>query len=1022
MNSQQARIQLIDGGKLVQEFSLTKRELSIGRQADNDIVLNYPRVSRYHARLHFDGRNWLVENLSQTSPVLVPASEGKTPQELAFSTTYPLQHGSQFAVGGLVLRLLLAVKPAQATATPSAVEVELPEAKPPTVVSKPVEPPTTAEARPPITTVAHAEEAQASPVLESRPTRVVAQSEIAAPRPTVALTDSNRDGQEDQGYGRMVQTGEVRLHVSYGATSQEYDLTAPQLTLGSNPQSAIVIPLSYVAPTHAILTRGLDGYTITDQNSPGGIYYKGYKVEQVHLVNGDVVRIFEPQGTGNAVTLTFEDEAHIAPLSRYVLPLDTNNQNITIGRDDRNLIVLSYPPISAFHAVLKRQPDGTALLQDLGSTNGTYFKGRRVQRQNPVQLHPGDTFQIVHYELVYQPDVISQSSDETVRLDAINISKRVNNNRLTLLDDVSISIQPKEFVALVGGSGTGKSTLMDALNGFRPAPEGQVLLNGEDYYQNFAAYRSSLGYVPQEDIIHRDLTVEQALYYVAKLRLPGDTTAAEIEQRIAEVLEDVEMSHRRKVLVSRLSGGQRKRVSIAVELLSQPILFFLDEPTSGLDPGLDKRMMFLLRRLADRGRTVILITHATNNIAVCDKVAFMAPGGRLAYFGPPQEALRFFEVSEFADIYTKLEQQPEDWTTRYRQSEYYKRYIQAELAEVSSGQGDSYLNVAEGANGRMLPGNGSRGRFRTAKTSSWRQFFILSRRYANLVARDRVNMLVLLLQAPIIGGILALVAGQNIFASGKSPANAQQVLFVLSIAAVWLGCSNAAKEITKETPIYMRERLVNLRVVPYVMSKVVVLSLLCLVQSVMLAGIVMLGAGVPPTGGLLPPAVEMIVGVWLTTMGGLGMGLLISAMASNVDKATSIVPIILVPQIILAGVVFELKDSGEVLSYVTISKWSIDTLGTTADVNRMFYTLAGDVPKGTRANAGTYNPENYDNNPSARKYPPFTKTIASQDSRATHLLGRYGILVGMFVLFIALTCYFQKRKDKAWQQGALKKK
>jgi ABC-type multidrug transport system ATPase subunit/pSer/pThr/pTyr-binding forkhead associated (FHA) protein len=1208
MDSNYARLQILEAGQIIQEFPLIKRNISIGRQDDNDLVIERPQISRYHARLHFDGRSWQIENLSEANPVQLLG--GPAPRPIAPATSQPLAHGDQFILGGLVVRLLLAGQPQPVTPgqintintqlaqvgqlekqfryqeafdrleelqrqfpqeptimeryqryrnqgyvyigkassnfqrpstagnLPQVSEPSVP-ATPPVAPPAPTMPPVQAQPRPvtpsanqpqptpntaqpgPVTQIsaqiqpapnmaqpapvnsaqtsaapvtptqsparpapstpapqmppAHpqtsaptANPSQAAPVapqmpgvasqpptvapqnpaippqasaapvapqnppggvqpapgpyLEDRPTIMNFKASPSQPRPTVMLTDLNKDGQEDHGFGTLVSSGEIVLRVSYGSTSREYPLTAPHLTIGRDQSADIVILVPFVAPLHAVLTRNLEGgYTITDQNSPNGLFYKGKRVNQVRLVDDDVIRIFDD--LGNTVTLTYDDIEHPAPMVRSTLHLDPATQNVTIGRDDRNTMVLNYPPVSAFHAVIKRQPDGSAMLHDLGSANGTFVQGRRVHPSAPVPLQPGDVIQIVSYELVYQPDQIAQADASQVRLDAIRVGKKVNNNQLTLLDNVSVSIQPKEFIALVGGSGTGKSTLMDALNGFRPAPEGKVLLNGDDYYRNFAAYRSNLGYVPQEDIIHRDLTVEKALYYVAKLRLPQDTSRKEIEARIAQVLDDVEMTHRRKVPVSRLSGGQRKRVSIAVELLAQPNLFFLDEPTSGLDPGLDKRMMSLLRRLADQGRTVILITHATTNITICDKVAFMAPGGKLAFFGPPKEALAFFGVNEFADIYTKLEHEGPEWQNRYLQSDLYKKYVEGRLNQLPEARLELASSAAADASAPpATPLNPTGRATRPPQVSGFRQFLILTRRYADLVARDRVNILVLLLQAPIIGAILAMVAGQNIFASGKSPANAQQVLFVLSIAAVWLGTSNSAKEITKEIPVYLRERLVNLRIVPYVMSKVAVLSLLCLVQSLILAGIVMLVAGVPPTGSILPPALELIIGVWLTTMGGLGMGLLISAIASNVDKATSIVPIILVPQIILAGVVFSLNGPTKVLSYVTISKWSIDSLGTTSDLNRMFYTLAGDVPKGTTANAGTFDPENYDDQPSAHKYPPFTKTIQSEASRRDNLLVRWGILAGMFVLFIVLTCFFQKLKDRAWTSGSARKK
>jgi ABC transport system ATP-binding/permease protein len=223
--------------------------------------------------------------------------------------------------------------------------------------------------------------------------------------------------------------------------------------------------------------------------------------------------------------------------------------------------------------------------------------------------------------------------------------------------------------------------LINALSGLRPASEGKVLYNGIDYYRNLAAFSGQIGYVPQDDIVHRDLTVERALYYAAKMRLPGDFTAEQIWQRINEVLEDVELTARRGLLIKKLSGGQRKRVSIALELLSNPSLFFLDEPTSGLDPGLDRKMMFLLRKLADKGHTIILVTHATNNINTCDYVCFLAQGGRLAYFGPPPGASDYFGKSDFAEIYSALEPTdenpniPEEAELRFKTSPAYQEYV-----------------------------------------------------------------------------------------------------------------------------------------------------------------------------------------------------------------------------------------------------------------------------------------------------------------------------------------------------------
>src|SRR5947209_2206511 len=297
---------------------------------------------------------------------------------------------------------------------------------------------------------------------------------------------------------------------------------------------------------------------------------------------------------------------------------------------------------------------------------------------------------------------------------------------------------------------------MDLLSGLRPAQEGKVLYNGQDYYLNLAPFSTQLGYVPQDDIIHRDLTVDRALYYAARLRLPSDFTNEQIQQRINEVLEDVELTPRRKLLIKKLSDGQRKRVSIALELLANPSVFFLDEPTSGLDPGLDRKMMFLLRKLADKGHTIILVTHATNNINACDYICFLCQGGRLAYYGPPNEAKTYFGKADFAEIYSALEptdknpNAPAEAEARFKQSADYQRYVIEPLQQGPAGQINLNAQTAQ-----ITP---------LKRGNPWKQFILLSMRYLELIFNDRVNLAILLLQAPIIGIILYFLIANATFA------------------------------------------------------------------------------------------------------------------------------------------------------------------------------------------------------------------------------------------------------------------
>jgi ABC transport system ATP-binding/permease protein len=818
--------------------------------------------------------------------------------------------------------------------------------------------------------------------------------------------------------------------------TQEVALGGHALTLGRAPDNDIVLRSRFVSARHARIEPDGAAHRIVDVGSTNGLLYEGKRLpaSSPHaLRDGDVLRIGDP-ATGNFVTLTYRNplaaRATQSATVAHSYPLDPHDVQISIGREGAE-IVLDNPQVSRQHAVIERV-DGQHLLRDIGSANGTFVNGQRITQHT---LQPGDVIQIGAFKLVYDGDSLDQYDQRgALRIDARNLSRSVTRNgraRL-ILKDVSLSIAPREFVALVGGSGTGKSTLLNALSGYVQASGGKVLINGDDYYRNFDAYRSVLGYVPQDDIIHRTLPVARALGYAARLRLPDDTAPAEIAQRIGRVLEDVEMAPHRDTLVENLSGGQRKRVSIGAELLADPSLFFLDEPTSGLDPGLEKKMMYTLRRLADSGRTIVLVTHATANITQCDHVAFMSDG-RLVYFGPPDEALQFFNVTsgDFADIYTKLEgladpNTPDRWAVAQRDlKEEYEAWLQSATGTETRRQGDKETtgNVQSVSRSPGLPvslselwekkfraspqyasyvvgrlaqtpagpvaGNTGSATQRLPKVSRLRQLAILARRYADLSAQDSRNMLILLLQAPIIGLLLLLVAkadaivGRNAFAS-----EAKKVLFMLATVAVWFGIINAAREIVKEAPIYRRERLANLRIGPYLLSKVLILTLLVVVQSVLLLALLSLKVSFPAQGAIMSAPIELYVTTFLTSLAGLALGLALSASASTPDRATSLVPLALIPQILFAGVIFSLGEGitiQRLLSWLTISRWAMDAYGATVDINNLpFQPGFGVLP-----------------NPPAE----YTHT-------AGHLLSRWLILLIYMVGCLMLTAWLLKRRDR----------
>ncbi|MGI8688557.1 MAG: FHA domain-containing protein [Thermomicrobiales bacterium] len=763
---------------------------------------------------------------------------------------------------------------------------------------------------------------------------------------------------------------------------QVVPLGAEPVTVGRADGNTIVIKDDWISRKHMEIVRGNDGlYYARDLGSANGMSVNGRAEQIVPLKPGDLVQLGpylllfsvdveqqadptrmrqETRGeeggpqysvaakgaTDGGITLNNDDEGGIAAsLTLYGKAL------ATIGRASENDLVLDDPQVSRRHAQV-RWNGAQYVISDLNSTNGVYVNGERVRE---AALPEGARVQIGRFRFLFVQGALRQQHDQ-IRLDAINITQEVGAHIL-LLRDVAFSIVPKEFVCIVGGSGAGKSTLLDAISGVRPASHGEVLYNGTDYYANMDEFRSLIGYVPQDDIVPMYLTVGQALTYAARLRLPHDTRPEEIQERVTRAMDLMELTERKEVEIHRLSGGQRKRVSIGVELLTEPTLFFLDEPTSGLDPGLETRMMQLMRKVADTGKTVILVTHATQNVTLCDKVIFMAPGGYLVFFGPPREALEFFGVATFADIYVLLGQPgaPEEWARRYAESPYHARYVDARIGRALAAQGRQ----------RGLPPPAVRPDQKLQRAQSLSQFKTLTARYIATILKDNRNLAILLLQAPIIALLLAMTYGRTVFTvllqtnavgqpSGISwrPNQAATLTTLIVIVALWFGVSNSAREIVKEASIFRRERMVNLRLGPYLASKFVVLMGLCLIQNFLMLGI--LGVLSPYRLQKLvnnPPRLEPIGGSWTKTyltliivsLAGVALGLLLSAFVANPDRAASIVPIVLIPQIIFSGTLIKVADlpvAGKILAWFVAGNWGVQAVGQASGVGAVVNAAA----------------------------------------------------------------------------------
>ena len=1075
-------IQFLTGSLAGSTFPISKPTITIGRDPSNDIVVSDPSVSRRHAQLTLSNGSWTISKLSRQNTITVNQREVKQ-ETVNDRDTIGIGAGTTFLLltnaGAQVSSTSPPVSnppqqqppPQQAPQTPaSAPSASFVGQQPPpqqafqTSSSAPNAPfawqwppkqASQAPASPPNASFAGQQPAQQAfqPPAASPNASFAGQQPPPTPyNPTVAVPPpvqaqpmpfgiQRAPGSEvsDGSGGTSDSTGVPSLEISANTHHEKstYPLTKQIINIGRDPSNDIVINETIVSGFHLQIVREGDQLTLihphpSRQRTLNGLLYQGHHIQgteyyRKQLARGDIFRIGDEHGT--LVTLTFNDgsgaqqdvlpEIHPYPLGAPV---------ITIGRLPDNMVVLNHPQVSGQHARLEQVPEGYRII-DNASTNHVYVNAQQVTNQ---LLKPGDEIRIGPFKLIYTGTQLTQHDESTsIRIEALHL-KRLGTKQTILINDISLVIPPRKFVAVVGGSGAGKSTLMDALNGLRPAQEGIVYYNGKDYYRHLAAFSSQLGYVPQDDIIHRDLTVERALYYAAKLRLPEDFNRAQIRERIDAVLEDVEMKHRRHMLVSKLSGGQRKRVSIALELLANPNVFFLDEPTSGLDPGLDRKMMLLLRRLADKGHTIVLVTHATNNINSCDYICFLAQGGHLAYFGPPNEAKTYFGKTDFAEIYSALEPTddnpniPAEAERQFRDSPEFQKYVEDPLE-----QGTGNLAVTERATEIIMPKRGN----------PLRQFFLLSMRYLELLWNDKGNLAILLLQAPIIGLILLFLAGggtfdhssvvtcppnpqipqtvpnkyscQNVVNAINTPqgqiilqqkhltmqqaldqsivqgsgGDAQKILFIMAFAAVMFGCINGAREIVKEAPIYKRERTVNLGIMPYMFSKIAVLGILCLVQSGILVYMVNFKAPFQHST-FLPPLLEIYITMALTAIAGLMVGLTVSALAPNNDRAMSFVPIILIPQVIFSGIIFPLTNPVlQLLGTLFAARWAMAGTGSTIGLH------------GDKLGADDFS---------------FQGTLfsgISQVQAVFHLFVIWFALIAMSVALGALTAYFIKRKD-----------
>ena len=736
----------------------------------------------------------------------------------------------------------------------------------------------------------------------------------------------------------------------------------PSYRVGRDPQSDLVVDEPRVSWQHAILRLEHDQWLLEDVGSTNGTYLGPRRVQRVEIAGACQVRLGDPDsgpvvscsiaaasGSHGTVLAATPPPAPAppavsspaapppaaspppgpspapppapkpaaggrAPSSIMRLPA----RLLRIGRAEDNEVVVSDLSVSRRHAELRKSARGGYEIVDLGSHNGTYLNGQRVAAA-PVTESDVIGIGVATFRLV--GDELQEFIDTgDISLNARGLTVRLSSGKV-ILDNVSFPLGERCLLGVIGPSGAGKSTLLGALTGMRPATAGSVLYDDRDLYANYAELRHRIGLVPQENILHTQLSARRALRYAAELRFPQDTSPVERERRIGEVLGELSLTDHADTRASALSGGQQKRVNVALELLTKPSLLFLDEPTSGLDPGLDMSVMEMMSNLAADGRTVIVVTHSVANLGVCDRLLVLVPGGKVAYFGPPADGLRHFGQPGWAQVFRAFDAEPgRDWAGEYRRSAFCAQYITA------ADQADR----SAAATVRTVPPP-PRSRNRLAQLST------LARRYLAVIAADRNYVAVLALLPIILGGLIRAVPDPGGLV-GPNNTDAGPVLLILVLAACLTGVANAVRELVKERAIHTRERAAGLSAGAYLWSKLVVLGLISAVQAVVLVLIGVAGP-LPRQGAFLTglPLVELMLAMAVLATASMAVGLLISAVVNSSDKTMPLLVVAVLVQVVLSGGVFPLygKTGLEQLSWFSPSRWAYGATASTASLNQI---------------------------------------------------------------------------------------
>ncbi|MDT5095204.1 MAG: transport system ATP-binding/permease protein [Mycobacterium sp.] len=717
-----------------------------------------------------------------------------------------------------------------------------------------------------------------------------------------------------------------------------------EVRIGRDIRAGIRLPEPVVSRVHALLRYANDRWVVVDNDSMNGLFVDGQQVRSIDVRNGQTIHVGHKDGPSLAFELVPQaDERPTTPMdfepdvsnmpTKVVRPRRLGTRSTpppgatTLGRAPDNTIVIPDVLASHYHAVLVPTEQGVEI-RDAGSMNGTFVNGGRV---DAAVLHDGDVVTIGNADLVFSSGALvprAEPPSKTGGLEVCRVSVTVEGNR-TLLDDISFSAAPGTLTAVIGPSGSGKSTLSKAITGGTWPERGTVLFEGRDLHAEFASLRSRIGLVPQEDVVHRQLTVNQVLGYAAELRMPPDTSEQDRQRVVTQVLAELELTPHADKRVDKLSGGQRKRVSVALELLTGPSLLVLDEPTTGLDPALDQQVMKMLRHLADAGRVVVVVTHSLAYLEVCDQVVLLAPGGKTAFCGPPDDIGPAMGTTDWADIFTAVSADPDAARRRYLE--------RSELPVSPPAAAEAEKPAPTG---------------KPVHTSVWRQFSTVARRQMRLLVADR-GYVVLLVLLPFLVGLLPLtVAGHAGFnmppLDSTAPLEPKHIVALLNFGTILMGTTLTVRDLIGERLVFRREQAVGLSTSAYLLAKIAVYSVVAVLQSAVLVLVVTapkIGKPAPAGAAALgSPMLELFVGVAATCVVAAVLGLLLSAYAQTNDQMIVLLAVALTAQLVLAGGFIPVTGRPllDTISWITPARWGFAATASTADLSHLVMGIAQD--------------------------------------------------------------------------------